>query len=348
LNESTHAHSRAWRTRNGGHDTIGTMQDALETPPAPASGITRSPVWRLVGLLVLAGLIVGLATWQVGPSPRPADEGLPSAPPPLVLPSDVPDDSALSRAAAELAAGQLTDARRGFTAIVAEDREGEPGQVGLVLSRWRSTGPVSVERDLQQLANEYPDSAYVALHLATVQLLLDDPRAARETLRTARELGLKAADPTSLRMARLAEDLLHPSAFRGTMPVLVQLAEVTPTQRAATRRLLAAVAAGDRRAVTRLAGPLERSDDPFARLAAVAARFDKGEPAPTVDALERLARTGETPALRDRARFLATLAELWGGGDRPAGCAELATLARTAQRDTRRLAEPIHGELCRS
>jgi hypothetical protein len=341
----THVHDA--RVREGAVRSR-VMQDALEPPPAAPSGISRSPIARLAGLLLLAGLLVGIATWQVGPKPTPADAGLPASPPPLVLPSDEPDSSPLARAAAQLATGKLDDARRGFTGVVADDREGEPGQVGLVLSRWRSTGPISVERDLQQLAREYPESAYVALHLATVQLLLDDPRAARETLRTAHELGVAAADPTSLRMARLAEDLLHPDTFRGTMPVLVQVGEVAPEHRAATRQLLAAVASGDRKAITRIAGRLERSGDAFARVAATAARFDKGEPDATIEALERIARGDVPAAARDRASFLATLATLWSGGTRAPACERLASLARTADVDTRRLAAPIHRELCAS
>jgi hypothetical protein len=322
------------------------MQDALDPPPAPGSQLGRSPVWRLAGLLLLAGLLVGLATWQVGPSPRDADEGLPATPPPLALPSDEPEDSALSRAAAELAAGRLDAARRRFVDVVADDREGEAGQVGLVLSRWKSTGPVSVERDLRQLAREYPDSAFVALHLALVQLLLDDPRSGRATLRDARELGLDAADPTSLRMARLADDLLHPDAFRGTMPVLVQPSEVPPAQRAGLRALLQAVADGDRHRAADVSARLSDDRDGLVALAVIAAAFDKDDPDATVTRLRAAGASARTADVRDRARFLATLAELWGGGARTPGCASLAELARSAAPGTRRLAAPIHTELC--
>lgn len=323
------------------------MSDVLDTSPDAPGGLAHSPIARLLGLLVLAGLLVGIATWQVGPTPRPADEGLPTSPPPLALPSDEPDGSALSRAAAELASDDLQDANRRFVDIVAEDREGEAGQVGLVLSRWRSTGPISVERDLRQLAREYPESAYVALHLGLVQLLLEEDRLGRETLRTARELGLEAADPTSLRMARLADDLLNPGTFAGTMPVLVQPAEAAPAHRADLRRLLAVVAAGDRTAAARLAGELERTGDPFAELAATAARFDKGDSAPTVEALQGIARGATAAPVRDRARFLAALADLWAGGDRDRACAVFEELVRSGDPGTKRLAGPIRGEVCR-
>lgn len=319
-----------------------------QSSPADASRGPAPAVRPLLALLVLAAAIVGLAAWQVGPRPKPADAGLPKQPPPLALPSDIPETSPLARAAAQLATGNLELARAGFVDVVADDQDGEAGQVGLVLSRWRATGPVSVERDLRQLAREYPESALVALHLGLVQLVLGEQRAARESLRGALELGRDAADPTSLRMARLADDLLHPQAFQGTLPVLVQPAEVPTARRAAVAGLLEAAAAGDRRRAARLAAGLDRTGPAMARVAAAAAAFDKGEPQPAVDRLSRLAGNRTIgPEVRDRARLMATLAELWGGGDRAVACDRLARSASPATHaGTRRLAGPIHAELC--
>lgn len=302
----------------------------------------------LLAALAAAGVLVAVAVLMVGPAPRPADEGLPKAPPPLALPTGVADDSALARAATQLAAGELDEARAGFTDIVAEDRDGVAGQVGLVLSRWRTTGPRSVERDLSQLAREYPEDSFVALHLGLVRSVLGDDRAAREALRDARELGHDAADPTSLRMARVADDLLHPEAFRGPMPVLVAPAEVAEADRATLRLLLDAVAAGDRRGVAERAPKLASSDDAMSRVAAVTAGFDKTDPDATVDRLEAIAADAEVPAAaRDRARMLAALGHAWGGGDRDEACTSLRrSTAAASDPGTRRLAAPISAELC--
>jgi hypothetical protein len=302
----------------------------------------------IAGPLLLAALLVAIAVVMVGPAPRPADEGLPTSPPPLALPSDVPGDGPVARAAARLATGDLDAARAAFIDIVAEDRDGEVGQVGLVLSRWRTTGPISVERDLRQLVREYPDSAFVTLHLGMVQVLLDEPRASRRTLREAIELGQAAADPTSLRMARLARDLLTPEAFRGDMPVLVAPSEVRPADRADLRQMLDAVGSGDRLAAADLAARLERSPDPMGRIAALVATFDKSDPDPTVERLETLSRQSDVPrAAADRARMLAALATAWGGGERDEACAGLrAGAGASVDAATRRLAGPIADELC--
>jgi hypothetical protein len=319
-------------------------------PPERSEAPGRSSIRRLLLPVLGAMALVAAAVALVGPAPTPADEGFPKAPPPLALPSDAPDDGPLSRAAALLVAGQLDDAGTLFTDVVAGDADDLPGQVGLVLSRWRSTGPVSVERDLRQLVREYPDSSYAMLHLALVQGLLEDDRGARRSLREAREFGLDAADPTSLRMAQLADDLLHPDAFRGVLPVLVAPGDVPAPRRDDLRALLEATRTGDRRAAARLATTLERrgAGDGFLRIAAVTATFDKADPDATVERLGAIAEDDDSSdAARDRARFMATLADLWGGGERARACAALARHAGPAtDPGTRRLAGPISAELC--
>lgn len=324
------------------------MPDALASPQDSESDRAPGRLVRAVAVLVGACALVGVAALMVGPAPKPADEGFPDAPPPLALPGEVAEGSELARAAARLAAGELDAARAGFTDVVAEDRDSEAGQVGLVLSRWRTTGPISVERDLGQLAREYPDSAFVALHLALVQGLLGEPRASRSSLREAVALGRDAADETSLRMARIADDLLHPDAFRGDMPVLVAPAEVRAQDRATHREMVAAVGRGDRNAATARAAKLSRSTDALSRVAAIVAGFDKGEPQPTIERLDAIAAApGTDPAARDRARMLAALADAWSGGDRASACARLRESAGAGvDAGTRRLAGPIAAELC--
>ena len=326
------------------------MSDAASVSESGTPRRAPASWWVVLTAAVVAVAIVVGALLLVGPSPKPADSGLPKSPPPLALPDDVAETSPLARAAANLAADQLKQARAGFVDVVAEDPASEAGQVGLVLSRWRATGPRSVERDLRQLVAEYPESALVALHLGMVQSLLGEDRTARTQLRAARELGLDAADPTSLRMATLADDLMHPDAFRGVMPVLVQAREVREADRPSLAALTDAVGRGDVRAAARHAKQLSASPDPFARLAAAAATYDKADPRATVERMSQLETANMASAsVRDRAVLLGALADLWSGGDRAPGCQRLArTIGPDADARTRRLAEPIHAELCAS
>lgn len=325
------------------------MSAAAGSEPSPtqrAASWRSHPAIRVGASIAAVGLLVLVAVAMVGPSPKPADAGFPKQPPPLAVPSGTPDDAPLAKAAAQLAAGELDAARSGFTDVVAEDQDGVAGQVGLVLSRWRSTGPVSVERDLRQLVREYPDSALAVLHLALVQAVLDDPRASRESLRETVRLGHAAADPTSLRMARLANDLLHPAAFQGNLPVLVAPNEVPAAVRTQLRAMLEALQNGDALEVRARSEALAGSRG-LTGVAVVAAGFDKDDPDAVVDRLEAIASSREPAAVRDRARLMATLAEMWGGGERGVACTALATSTRTSvDASTRRLAIPIETELC--
>lgn len=302
----------------------------------------------LAVVLVVVVAAAGLAWWMTGPAPAPVDEGLPSDPPPLALPNEVPERSPVAAAAARLATGDLDAARRGFVAAVAEAPDDVVAQTGLILSRWRSTGPRSVERDLEQLVNEYPEDAFPVLHLGLVRLMLQQDATARGSLRAARSMGWAAGDETGLRLARLADDLLHPGAFRGYLPVLVQRAEVGAAQRTELGALLAAVTRDDRPRALRAAEELERSADPFARIAAIGGRFTKDDPAETARLLDDVATDRNVPkAARHRATLLAGMAGLWGGGDRDAGCARIARAAAAGSDDaTRRYARPIAAELC--
>lgn len=306
-------------------------------------------VSQIGAALVVLTICAVAAWWMVGPAPKPADEGFPKSPPPLALPDDVPERSLLGRSAALLAVDDLDGARKGFTTVVAEDRSSEAGQVGLVLSRWRSTGAISVERDLRQLAREYPDSAFVALHLGMVQSLIGDARAARSTLRAAISLGYEAADPTSWRMGLLASDLLNPQAFRGLFPVLVSTNEVPASDRDSFNRMLRAMERGDRRSAATIAEKLMRSDDYLLRVAAASVLFDKNDPSDAVNALDKVAadaRAGKTA--RDRARMLAALARAWAGSGRESACPVLKISAMPAtEKETRRLASKISAELCK-
>ena len=330
-------------------DTIGGMDDALEqqVDGARAPRLARAWVVVLAATVVTAVLVVG-AVLLVGPAPRDADAGLPEAPPPLALPSGTPTDAPLARAAALLAVRDLEGARAGFVDVVAEDSGDVAGQVGLVLSRWRATGPVSVERDLRQLELEYPESAFVALHLGLVQAELGEDRAARASFRLALELGRQEADPTSLRMASLADDLLHPTGFRGSMPVLVRPAEVDAAARPELRRLLQDVQEDDRTSAARVATQLDGSSDAMARVAAIAATFSKQEPEVVADRLDEFAADPKFPVrARDRAALHAALARLWSGEQRSAGCARLdLSTGPSVDAATRAIATPIHAELC--
>jgi len=302
-------------------------------------------------LLVVIGLIA--AAWAItGPAPQDADDGFPKQPPPLVLPSDVTPTSAVGRAGAELAVGDLKGARERFVDIVAEAPDDEVAQVGLALSGWRTIGPVSVERDLTQLDREYPESALIAAHLGIVRVELGDRRGGRQALRDAMARGRAADDATGLRMARLADDLVHPGTFRGYVPVLVRPKEVPVPDRAQVRALLSAIAQDDRMGAAKLAAALGggASVDPMVRVAAAVATFDKDEPQVTVDRLDALvADPTLSDVASDRAEMHAALAQIWAGDAREAACTRLARSSRLGvDVATRSLATPIHRELCDS
>src|SRR5690606_29238035 len=130
-------------------------------------------------------------------------------------------------------------------------------------------------------------------------------------------------------MARLANDLLHPDAFRGEMPVLVSPSEVPPADRVRLKRMIDAIGAGDRRRAGALAATLARSSTALVRVAAAAGGFDKGEPDEAIAALEAIAADPDADAAaRDRARMLAALASAWSGGDRDVACRALRVSAK--------------------
>ncbi|MCW2956483.1 MAG: hypothetical protein JWO69_1352 [Thermoleophilia bacterium] len=316
---------------------------------APSTDQTRrGMILRIAVVLAVATALLAAAWLMTGPRPAAADAGFAKAPPPLALPSDTPDDSPLATAAAQLATDDLASAREAFIDIVAADSDDVPAQVGLILSGWRGAGPISVERDLTQLASEYPEDAQVALHLGLVRSLVGSTRAARAAYRDAIEFGREAADPTSLRMASLADDLLHPDSFSGYPPVLVQAAEAAPASRAALARLVAAATRNDRLATQEAATQLADARDGMARVAAAVAIYDKDDPSVSASRLEALADSSTaTPQARDRARLHLALVSMWAGDERDRGCGLLQSLVAGAKDEaTSRLAAPIRSELC--
>jgi hypothetical protein len=251
--------------------------------------------------------------------------------------------------AAQLTAGDLKAARAGFIDIVASEQDNEAAQVGLQLSGWSRIGPRAVERDLTQLAREYPESALVALNVGVVRSLLGSEYevTARESLDDAVELGQRAADPTSLRMARLADDLRHPAGFRGYMPILVRPTDVPEASRKDLERLLGAVGRDDRGAARTLAESLEQSKDPYLAMAVIGAQFEKGDGARSAKAFEALAAATDDRAAISRANLHRGLALMWDGGRRSQGCESIGIAAgATSDRVTRSFAQPIYRELC--
>jgi hypothetical protein len=122
---------------------------------------------------------------------------------------------------------------------------------------------------------------------------------------------------------------------------------VAAGDRTKVRQLLDAVRVGDANRVGELSEDLAGAGG-MTRVAVIAAGFDKDDPEATVERLEAIAAGGgEVSAVRDRARLLATIAELWGGGERAASCSALAVSAGSGTDGaTRRLALPIEAELC--
>lgn len=329
------------RKRGQHRDTIRCMSDAVQQ---------RSPN-RTASLLVCAALVlaVGVAWLMNGPAPESVDAGLPKDPPPLALPSSLADDSDVAKAAVRLATGDLEGANTGFVTAVAEAPDDVVAQTGLILSRWRSTGPRSVERDLAQLTKEYPDEAFPALHLGLTRVLINEDTTARQALGDARRLGWEQSDETGLRLARLADDMLHPTAFRGYLPVLVRAQEVrSPADRTLVTQLLDAIERDDRPAAAEIGAKLTASSDPMAQAAGIVGEFSKDETAATADRLQELASgPGVPPPARTRATLMAGMATMWSGDGKSAGCKLIAVAAApSADASGRRFAQPIERELC--
>ena len=314
--------------------------------PKPVATMRWAP-WAVIGALLAA---VAIAWWMTGDAPKDVNDGLPKDPPPLALPTGTGARTPLAQAAARLATGQLDEAGKRFTALVAADQDDVVAQTGLIMSRWRRTGPRSVERDLNQLAQEYPEEPFAAAHLGFVQMLIGDGSAARTSLRSARQLGWEVADPTGLRLARLADDMLHRGSFQGYLPVLVHADEVQQRDQRALAALLVAVERDDRRAAAKLSAQLAKSRDPMSRLAAAAGAFDKDNTGAAASDLREFTTGATVPAtVRSRAQLLAGLADMWGGGSRADGCVLIRRAAtRTSDVATRRAAVPIASELCSS
>ncbi|MCW2949797.1 MAG: hypothetical protein JWN41_810 [Thermoleophilia bacterium] len=313
------------------------------------SDTTRPRAWRFAAVFAITAASIGLAWWITGPAPVAADAGLSATPPPMTVPVGVATDQPLARAIRALTAKRFKTAEAAFTTLVAESPDDAVAQTGLILSGWRSHGPSAVEHDLAQLAREQPDSAHVALQLGLVRVVTGDTAGAEASFHRAVLAGRAAADSTSLRMARLADDLLHPQGFRSYVPVLVQPVDVPVAERATLRRLLVDIQREDRTAAAREARRLATSRSGMARLASIVGRYEKGDENKIAGELDALSRSSAQPAAaRSRALLHEGLVRLWSGADRDAGCDVIGRAASpTSDSNTRTLASSIFAELCR-
>jgi hypothetical protein len=313
------------------------------------SSETRTQKLRVLGAVVAAAALIGVSWLITGPAPTPVDSGLPKSPPPMTVPAGTPGNSELAAGIADLAANRFSAATKTFTSLVAASPDDDIAQTGLILSGWRSDGPDSVEHDLTQLADEHPDDAYVALHLGLVRVLVGSNSAAEASFAAAVKAGRAAGDPTSLRMARLGDDLLHPDGFRSYVPVLVQGIDVPAADRAALGRLLLDIQNDDRVAAAKESKLLSASTSGMSRIASIVGLYEKGGEAQTASKLALIAAdTAQPAAVRSRAILHEGLAQLWSGADRDAGCGLLAAAAgATADAATRSLSVALRAKLCR-
>lgn len=302
---------------------------------------------RLLVALLVAAALVAVAWWMTGPAPTPVDAGLPKSPPPMTVPVGAGDDAPIAAAIQRLDDDDFAAATSAFTTLVAATPEDPVAQTGLILSGWRSDGPIAVERDLAQLADEQPESAYVALHLGLVRILIGENDDAEASFAAAVAAGRAAGDPTSLRTARLADDLLHPDGFRSYVPVLIQAADLPSADRPALGRLLTDIAREDRRGAATEAKRLAASTSPMARIAALVGQYEKGKEAALQVQLEPYVAATQPAPVRSRALLHQALAQLWSGSDRDRGCALLdRAMGPTADDGSKRLAASISQRLC--
>lgn len=244
--------------------------------------------------------------------------------PPLELDLLVADrelEAALSDAERLYDGGNRAAAAAAFEEILAEHPESLEAAVGAALAAW----PVDTARRLERLAEEYPDSSLVQLHLGLVRLWERRDGEAEAAWRRA-----LAVEPDSSSAVR-AESLLHPemapgrplfvpsAAFPAGLGDLLPLEQLRELERRAqaqqTRDAWLLYGAALQRAgrVVSAADAFDRAlelapDDPEALTAAALARFSKANPSAAFARLGPLASRFPTSSV---VRFHTGLGLLW-------------------------------------
>ena len=298
----------------------------------------RRRIGLLVALLALVAIaVVAVAVLSVGggsSASTPADAKPRAGRPPLSLVLGLradPESRTLARAAALYNAGRPDAAARLFARY-----DSLPARVGAALSTWPSG---SLER-LEELANLYPSSGVVQLHLGLARLWAGqgDPTAAWQDAQD--------ADPDSP-YAILAGNLLHANLPRGLPAFIPSFAAPPGIARLPADRQLGALRSLARRGgardwilygvgLQRVGKPVSARrafdraaqlapGDPQARVAAAVGLFEKDDPTPAFAHLGPLTR--EFPQ-EPTVRFHLAVLLLWTGRI-PAAERQLRLAART-------------------
>jgi tetratricopeptide (TPR) repeat protein len=170
----------------------------------------RTRIRLIVGLaaLLAAGIAVGATLMGRGddetPPARAARRGSPGLELSVLLRNDA-EARALRRAERAYDSGQKKAAHDQFAVLLQRDPESLEAAVGEAVSAW----PLTTVFRLRRLAEEYPKSALVHLHLGLALYASGQDRAAAEEWR--RALEVEPDTPSALR----AEDLLHPDMAPG-------------------------------------------------------------------------------------------------------------------------------------
>ncbi len=258
--------------------------------PAPArtrrDGLVRSLLW-----VVVLGSCCAVAWLMTGPAPKPAPTTAQVDAPPFVIRDGTGSDALERRAAAALAQGSWAQAASLFERAASERPADPMPAVGLVIARWHRIGAASAIRSLDHIGSQHPEDAWVMLErgLARVMTSAPDATTVLERARTTAMLS-----PSTLDIARRADDVLHPGIAAGYPPLLVRESDgETADQRRQIRNIVSAVRVDDRHAAARYAAVVPRNEVSTAvAVAAALGRFSKDRP---------LTTTSELAVIRDRA-----------------------------------------------
>jgi tetratricopeptide (TPR) repeat protein len=286
----------------------------------------RGRIRLIVGIvaLVAASIAVGATLMGRGDdeAPRaqaPEQRGAPGLELSVILRNDR-EARALRAAERAYDGGNRPAAKEQFDALLASDPESVEAAVGAAVAGW----PDQTILRLRRLANEYPKSALVHLHLGLVLYASGDDKAAETQWQQA--VAVDSDTPSALR----AEDLLHPEMAPGRpyfypsfAPTLDLGQDSAAEQLAALRRQAATGSLKDNLlygvALQRVGRPVSAraaftraleldGKSLAARVADAVGRFEKARPAEAFSRLGPLAQANPGSAL---VRFHLGLLLLW-------------------------------------
>ena len=252
---------------------------------------------------------------MTGPAPRPAPAAQFPDPPPYVVRDDVARSSLERRAAAALTRGDVGTAAVLFDRQATDDPGNVRPAVGLVLARWKRDGATRSIAALDRIGTENPREPWVTLERGLARVVVSAPDAT-----TVLKSALRAARNRSgqFDVARIADDVLHPTVAPGYPPMLVRAVDSSrPAEHQLIVSMDVAVLAGDRLRASQLAEQARTSQSQPTTALLVArevAAFTKDRPLQTLAALANIRDSAPAGPDRAMASLHHAMVEIWVRG----------------------------------